>query len=87
MDLGHQDQPREASSCSSSQRFASCTSFGVTILMVEHHLNFVMKVSDRVVALDFGKVLAEGSPAEMQRHPEVIRAYLGTAGAPAGAST
>ncbi|HSR97940.1 MAG TPA: ABC transporter ATP-binding protein [Kofleriaceae bacterium] len=57
------------------------TSFGVTILMVEHHLNFVMKVSDRVVALDFGKVLAEGSPAEMQRHPEVIRAYLGTAGA------
>jgi branched-chain amino acid transport system ATP-binding protein len=63
------------------------TSFGVTILMVEHHLNFVMKVSDRVVALDFGKVLAEGSPAEMQRHPEVIRAYLGTAGAPVGAST
>ena len=54
------------------------SSFGVTILMVEHHLNFVMRVSDRVVALDFGKVLAEGSPAEMQRHPEVIRAYLGT---------
>jgi branched-chain amino acid transport system ATP-binding protein len=44
-------------------------------------------VSDRVVALDFGKVLAEGSPAEMQRHPEVIRAYLGTSDAtsPAGA--
>jgi branched-chain amino acid transport system ATP-binding protein len=63
------------------------TTFGVTILMVEHHLNFVMKVSDRVVALDFGKVLAEGSPAEMQRHPEVIRAYLGTSGASAGAST
>ena len=36
-----------------------------------------MKVSDRVVALDFGKLLAEGSPAEMQRNPEVIRAYLG----------
>ncbi|TMQ20754.1 MAG: ABC transporter ATP-binding protein [Deltaproteobacteria bacterium] len=51
--------------------------FGVTILMVEHHLNFVMQVSDRVVALDFGKTLAEGTPAEMQRHPEVIRAYLG----------
>jgi branched-chain amino acid transport system ATP-binding protein len=59
------------------------TTFGVTILMVEHHLNFVMKVSDRVVALDFGKVLAEGTPAEMQRHPEVIRAYLGTAGSAA----
>ncbi|HET7505230.1 MAG TPA: ABC transporter ATP-binding protein [Kofleriaceae bacterium] len=51
--------------------------FGVTILMVEHHLNFVMRVSDRVVALDFGKTLAEGTPAEMQAHPEVIRAYLG----------
>jgi branched-chain amino acid transport system ATP-binding protein len=51
--------------------------FGVTILMVEHHLNFVMRVSDRVVALDFGKTLAEGTPAEMQANPEVIRAYLG----------
>jgi branched-chain amino acid transport system ATP-binding protein len=53
------------------------TGFGVTILMVEHHLNFVMRVSDRVVALDFGRTLAEGTPAEMQAHPEVIRAYLG----------
>ena len=53
------------------------TAFGVTILMVEHHLNFVMRVSDRVVALDFGRTLAEGTPAEMQSNPEVIRAYLG----------
>ena len=53
------------------------TAFGLTVLMVEHHLNFVMRVSDRVVALDFGKTLAEGTPAEMQAHPEVIRAYLG----------
>jgi branched-chain amino acid transport system ATP-binding protein len=57
------------------------TTFGVTILMVEHHLNFVMRISDRVVALDFGKTLAEGTPAEMQGHPEVIRAYLGGASA------
>jgi branched-chain amino acid transport system ATP-binding protein len=53
------------------------TAFNVTVLMVEHHLNFVMRVSDRVVALDFGKTLAEGTPAEMQANPEVIRAYLG----------
>jgi branched-chain amino acid transport system ATP-binding protein len=53
--------------------------FEVSVVIVEHHLNFVMRVSDRVVALDFGKVLAEGTPAEMQAHPEVIRAYLGDA--------
>ena len=53
------------------------SSFDVAVLMVEHHLNFVMKVSDRVVALNFGKTLAEGTPAEMQSNPEVIRAYLG----------
>lgn len=51
--------------------------FGVAILLVEHHLDCVMRVSDRVVALDFGKLLASGTPAEMRRHPEVIRAYLG----------
>src|SRR5262249_36127865 len=44
----------------------------LTILLVEHHLNLVMRISDRVVALDFGKTIATGTPAEMQRHPEVI---------------
>jgi branched-chain amino acid transport system ATP-binding protein len=52
-------------------------SFHVTILIVEHHLGLVMRISDRVIALDFGRTLAEGTPAEMQRHPEVIRSYLG----------
>jgi branched-chain amino acid transport system ATP-binding protein len=50
---------------------------GVTILLVEHHMGLVMQVSDRVVVLDFGRRIAEGAPAEIQRHPEVIRAYLG----------
>jgi branched-chain amino acid transport system ATP-binding protein len=53
--------------------------FGISVLLVEHHLNLVMRVSNRVVAIDFGRKIADGTPEEVQRHPEVIRAYLGTA--------
>ena len=50
----------------------------VTVLLVEHHMGLVMQVSDKVVVLDFGRKIAEGTPGEIQRNSDVIKAYLGS---------
>ena len=53
--------------------------FRLTVLLVEHHMNLVMSISDWVVALNFGRRIAQGAPAEVRSNPELVKAYLGAA--------
>lgn len=59
---------------------------GMTVVMIEHDMKLVMRVSDNVVVLNYGRRIAQGPPSEIARHPEVIAAYLGVRASPTGAT-
>ncbi len=62
---------------SMSKLIRDISSSGVTVLLVEHNMGLVMDVSDRVLVLNYGELLSEGTPQEIQCDPRVIAAYLG----------
>jgi branched-chain amino acid transport system ATP-binding protein len=66
-----------AETASFMRLLAEIRGLGMTVLLVEHDMKMVMGVSDRIVCLNHGRIIASGTPAEIQRHHEVVRAYLG----------
>jgi branched-chain amino acid transport system ATP-binding protein len=75
------DEPVSGMNPSETARFVKLLekirTSGVTILLVEHDMPMVMQVCNRIVVLNYGRIIAEGTPSEIQNNPEVIRAYLG----------